>query len=79
MFKKRKPSEFIRRHLDGSGSGFELDDLVSLGRPELEDVAQEVIAISFRHRTPEYPVGIANPSAEPELRAMAERLEAEGR
>jgi len=79
MFKKRKPSEFIRRHLDGSGSGFELDDLVSLGRPELEDVAQEVIAIASRHRTPEYPVGIANPNAEPELLALAERLEAEGR
>jgi hypothetical protein len=77
MFRKRKPSEYIRRHFEGHG--FALDDLVSLGRPELEDAAQEVIAISFKYRTPEYPIGIANPDAQPELRALAERLEAEGR
>ena len=79
MFKKRKPSEFIRHHLDGTGSRFDLDDLVSLGRPELDDVAQEVVAISFRFQTPEYPVGIANPEAHSDLLALAERLEAEGR
>jgi hypothetical protein len=77
MFKKRKPSEYIRRHLEGHG--FALDDLTTLGRPELEDAAQEVGAISMKYRTPEYPIGIANPDAEPELRVLAERLEAEGR
>ena len=79
MFNKRKPSEYIRRHLDGTGSGFDLDDLVTIGRPDLEGVAQEVIAISSRYRTAEYPVGIANPEAEDDLRALADRLEAEGR
>jgi hypothetical protein len=79
MFKKLKASEFIRRHLNGTGSGFDLDDLVSLGRADLEDVAQEVVAISSRYRTPEYPVGISNPDADAELRAVAERLEVEGR
>jgi hypothetical protein len=79
VFRGRKPSEFIRRHLDGTGSGYDLDDLVTLGRSDLEDVAQEVVAISMRHRTLEYPIGISNPASEPELRALAERLEAEGR
>ena len=77
MFSARKPSEYIRRHL--AGGAFDLDDLVSLGRPELKQAADDVVQISQQFATVEYPVGIANPAARNALQALAERLEAEGR
>jgi hypothetical protein len=82
MFRRRqpaKPSELIRNHLNGSGSGFDLDDLVSTGLPQYEDVAKEVVEISFRCRTAECPIGIANPASFAELTSLVERLEAQGR
>ena len=76
MFRRRKPSEYIRRHL--AGGAYDLDDLVSLGRPELKKAADEVIRISQQFRTVEFPIGIANPASRAALQALAERLEAEG-
>jgi thiamine biosynthesis lipoprotein ApbE len=73
-----RPSELIRHHLNGTGSGFELDDLISWGRPEYEEAANEIAAIANRYRTEDWSIGIANPDARDDLRALAERLEAQG-
>ena len=77
MFWKRKPSWYLRRSL--GGHGFALDDLVSLGRPELEDAAKAVLEISRKYTTPEYPIGIGNPASEFDILALAQKLEAEGK
>ena len=79
MFSKRKPSEYIRRHL--AGGGYDLDDLVSWhdGDPAYEDVIVEVLAISRRHSTADFPIGIGNPASSDDLAALAARLEAAGR
>ena len=79
MFKKRKPSEYLRRHL--AGGGCDLDDLVHwhAGDPKYEDVIEEVLAISRRFSTDEYLIGVSNPASDAELEALAERLEKRGR
>ena len=79
MFGKRKPSEYLRRHL--AGGGYDLDDLVSWHDkdPKYEEVIQEVLGISNRFSTSEHPIGISNPESSAELEALAEKLEAEGR
>ena len=79
MFKKRKPSEYLRGHL--SGGGYDLDDLVHAheGDPAYEDVIEEVLAISKRFSSANYPIGIGNAASDGDLRTLAERLESEGR
>ena len=79
MLGKRKPSEYLRRHL--AGGGYDLDDLVSWHDrdPDYEDVIKEVLGISNRFATAQYPIGIGNPESSLELQALAEKLEAEGR
>jgi hypothetical protein len=79
MFKKRKPSEYLRGHL--GGSGYDLDDLAHAhqGDPAYEDAIEEVLAISRRFSTADYPIGISNPASDDDLRTLAERLESEGR
>jgi hypothetical protein len=78
MFSKPKPSEYLRRSL--AGRGFALDDLVSrhAGDPKYEDVIQEVLALSDKYKTAEFPIGISNPAVESELETLASKLEAEG-
>ena len=79
MFSKPKLSEYLRRSL--AGGGFGLDDLVSrhAGDPKYEDVIQQVLALSDKYASPEYPIGISNPAVEPELKQLASKLEDEGR
>jgi hypothetical protein len=76
---RRKASELIRDHLSGAGNGFELDDLVSCGKPEWEDVAQRLMDINLRHNVPgEPPLGVYSDRARQDLLTLAEELEAEG-
>ena len=75
--RRRPPSWFLRRSL--GGHGFALDDLVSLGRPDLEDVAEMVLEISKKLSNAEYPIGISNPASEFEILELAQKLEREGR
>ena len=77
MFRKRKPSWYLRRSL--GGHGFALDDLVSIGGPELEEAAKAVLEISRKHATAEYPIGLSNPASEFDILALAQQLEAEGK
>jgi hypothetical protein len=79
MFKRRKPSEYLRGHL--AGDGYDLDDLVHAHQsdPAYEDVIEEVLTISKRFSTADYPIGIGNPASDDDLRVLAERLESEGR
>ena len=79
MFKKPKPSEYLRRSI--AGHGFALDDVVSrhAGDPKYEDVIQEVLQISDKFRRPDYPIGIGNPASKQDIELLAEKLEAEGR
>ena len=77
MFRKRKPSWYLRRALGGHGSA--LDDLVHMGRPELTNVADAVLEISKKYSNPEYPIGISDPASEFDILALAQKLEAEGR
>jgi hypothetical protein len=77
---RRKPSEFVRDHLNGTGNGFELDDLVSSGHPDWEDVAQRLVEINLRHNVPgEPPLGVYTDRAREDLLKLAEDLEAQGR
>ena len=79
---RTKPSEYIRRHLDGTGNGYELDDLVSWHArdPEWQDVIERILDINRRHSLPgEPPLGVYKDSANDELRQLALELEAQGR
>lgn len=66
--------ESIEKHIDGRGTGFELDDVVSGGGypKELED---RIYQISVRFRTPEYPIGTDNPASFKELRKLIDDYE----
>lgn len=64
--------EAVRRHTSSTGSGFELDDVMSGGQYPKE-VVDGIYEISSRYCTPEYPVGIANPASFEELRLLAEQ------
>jgi hypothetical protein len=73
-------SEALLRHVDGRGTGYEIDDLMSWSPSEEQE--QKAIAplleISERYATNEYPIGISNPASFGELRALAEGLRAQG-
>ena len=65
--------EAIERHITSSGTGFELDDVVSSGHYP-EAAVSKIVAISSKYRTPEYPVGIVNPDSYDELKKVAEEF-----
>jgi hypothetical protein len=73
----QRPSEYLRKHLDGGGNGFELDDLISrhAGEAAYEDVIDEVYALMVRH----HDQALTAPSARAELLRLADRLANEGR
>jgi len=73
-------SEALMRHVDGSGAGYELDDLLSWSpTPEQEEKAvAPLLEIHERYRSAEYPIGVTNPASFDEIRALAERLRAQG-
>lgn len=74
-----KPSELIRRHIDGSGSGFELDDLMSRWTGAVYDqTVEKLVSIHRRFRTEKYPIGTSNPASFDELCGLAAELEARG-
>jgi len=73
-------SEALMRHVDGTGTGYELDDLMSRSpTPEQEKEAiAPLLDIHERYRSDEYPIGVSNPACFSEIRALAERLRAQG-
>lgn len=77
MSKKPKPSSYLRRFLEGSGNGFELDDLISRhdGDPVFDDVIELIGAMMRRHNAQ----SLDADAAVAELRVLADRLEQEGR
>jgi hypothetical protein len=75
-----KPSDALLRHVNGSGSGYELDkDTYGYYSEEVEREAIEpLLAINQQYITPEYPLGISNPAAFQAIRDLAEELRAKG-
>jgi len=73
-------SEALFHHVEGTGTGYEIDDLMSWSpTPEQEEKAiTPLLEIHERHRSAEYPIGISNPASFEEIRALAEGLRAEG-
>ena len=83
LFGKENPmpaSEALTRHVEGTGTRYEIDDLMSWSpTPEQEEKAiAPLLDIHERYRSPEYPIGISNPASFVEIRALAERLRAQG-
>jgi hypothetical protein len=75
-----RPSVLIMRHVDDSGNGYELDDLLSMKNSvRMDDIIERIITIHKRHATIVYPIGTSNPAAIEELRSLAIELQAEGR
>ena len=73
-------SEALMHHVDGTGTGFEVDDLMSWSpTPEQEEKAiRPLLDIHERYSSDEYPIGISNPASFAEIRILAERLRTEG-
>jgi hypothetical protein len=73
-------SEARLRHVDGTGTGWEIDDLMSWS-PTLEQEEKAIgplLDIHERYRSHEHPIGTSNPASFAEIRALAERLRSEG-
>lgn len=62
--------EAIDRHIQGTGTGFEIDDIISSGHYPAE-VVDRILNLSHKYRTNEYPVGISNPECFDELSLIA--------
>jgi hypothetical protein len=74
-----KPSELIRRHLQGAGNGFELDDLMSERTDSVyEEIARIIVELHERFKTPEYPIGTSNPASFQSLEDFADDLQRRG-
>ena len=73
-------SEALIHHIEGTGTGFEVDDLMSWSpTPEQDEKAiAPLLRIHEQYRSIEYPIGISNPASFAEIRALAERLRSEG-
>jgi len=73
-------SEALIRHVEGTGTGYEIDDLMSWSpTPEQEEKAvAPLLDIHERYCSDEYPIGVTNPASFSEIRALAERLRAQG-
>lgn len=73
-------SQALMHHVEGTGSGFEIDDLMSWSptAEQEEKTLRPLLRISEQYRSDEYPIGLSNPASFPEIRALAERLRAEG-
>ena len=73
-------SDALMRHVEGIGTGYEIDDLVSWSpTPEQEEKAiAPLLDIHARYRSDQYPIGISNPASFPEIRALAESLRSQG-
>ena len=73
-------SEALMRHIEGTGTGWEIDDLMSWSptAEQEEKAIGPLLDIAIRYRSEEYPIGFSNPASFAEIRALAERLRAEG-
>ena len=73
-------SEALIHHVEGTGTGFEVDDLMTWSpTPEQEEKAiRPLLDIHERYRSDEYAIGTSNPASFAEIRALAERLRSEG-
>jgi hypothetical protein len=83
LFARTNPipaSEALMHHVEGTGSGFEVDDLMSWSptSEQEEKAIRPLLRISEQYRSDEYPIGISNPASFTEIRALAERLRADG-
>jgi hypothetical protein len=72
-------SEALMRHVEGTGTGFEVDDLMTWSpTPEQEEKAiRPLLDIHERYRSREYSIGISNPASFAEIKALAKRLRSE--
>ena len=70
-------SSYLRRHLDGTGNGFDLDDLISghTGDPLYDEAIEAVSSLMLVHQDQ----GLASAEARTELEALAVKLEQEGK
>lgn len=76
---RQKPSEQIRSHLQGTGTGFELDDLMTRRIGGIyEEISSRLEAIHQRYRTSEYPIGTSNPASFASLEELAVELQQQG-
>lgn len=75
-----RPSDALLRHVNGGGSGYELDDVTyGFYSEEVEREAIEpLLAINRQYITREYPLGISNPAAFQAIRDLADQLRAKG-
>ena len=75
-----RPSDALLRHVNGTGSGYELDDFThGFYSEEVEREAIEpLLAINQQYITCEYPLGISNPAAFQAIRDLADELRAKG-
>ena len=60
------------RHVDGTGSGFELDDILSQGCDD--ELRASILSIHNEYKNGEYPIGTSNPSSFDRLRALSNKL-----
>jgi hypothetical protein len=65
-------AEAVDHHIHSTGTGFELDDVMS-GDRYPKEVVDGLYEIAAKYRTPEYPIGVSNPASFEELRLFAER------
>ena len=73
-------SEALLRHVEGRGTGNEIDDLMSWSpsQEQEEKAIAPLLEISERYATNEYPIGISNPASFDDIRALAEGLREQG-
>jgi hypothetical protein len=62
--------EKIVRHTNGTGTGFEIDDLLSDGSCP-QDTIDKILFIEEKYRNDDYPIGISNPASFQELLELA--------
>lgn len=77
MFRKKlRPSEALIHWVEGTGRGFDLDDLISSGRyrDREAEFARPLMDINKRYSTAEHPIGLTNPAAFEDIRNLAAQL-----
>lgn len=71
----KRLSDLIEAHINDTGTGFEMDDIISIGRYP-DEVVQAILAIEKQNRSSRYKFGLSNPASFPALRALAARYPA---
>jgi hypothetical protein len=68
----RTLKELIERHITSSGTGFEIDDIIS-GGAFSNEVVNAIYDIDRRYRTEIYKMGSSNPASFAELQKLADK------